>query len=348
MAPTDLGRLADPTQFHEMLDISGQNPRTLIEQLRMMLIIRKAEEKIGDKVTAGNIKTPCHLGIGQEAIAVGVSAHLRSTDRVFGGHRSHAHYLAMGGDVHGLFAEVLGKATGCSKGMGGSMHLHGASVGFIASVPIVAATVPIAAGAALAAKMDGGDDVAVSYFGDGAVEEGALQEALNLAAVQNLPIIFICENNLFASHMRIDLRQPATSTVRFAEAHGIEAEVVDGNDVIAVAKTAEKAITKSRRGEGPSYIEAVTYRWRGHVGPREDIDVGVKRKENLTLWKGRDPVQRLAAALEAKNFLSTSEFSQLQDEVDVLIEDTWDQAERDPYPDEKELLDLVYFSEKVE
>ena len=189
------------------------------------------------------------------------------------------------------------------------MHLYGPQVGFLGSVPIVGASVPIAVGAALAAKMDGKGDVAVSYFGDGAVEEGSVQESLNLAAIMKLPVLFVCENNLFASHMHIRLRQVGDSTARFAQAHGIPATVVDGNDVVAVAAAAGEMIQRARSGEGPAYLEAVTYRWRGHVGPREDMDVGVKRSQDLVLWKGRDPIGRLAVALQMTGALSAERYA---------------------------------------
>lgn len=337
-----LGNLADPTQLNEYLNISGQDKGTLIKQLKMMMTIRSAEEKIADMVSAGKIKCPCHLGIGQEAVAVGVSAHLRSTDRVFGAHRSHSHYLALGGNVEELFAEVLGKITGCSKGMGGSMHLYDGAHGFMGSVPIVAATIPLSVGAALAAKMDGKGDVAVGYFGDGAAEEGVLHESLNLASSLNLPVLFVCENNLFASHLHIGLRQPSDSIARFARAHQIHSEVVDGNDVVGVAEATKRMIDRARKGEGPAFLEAVTYRWKGHVGPSEDMDVGVKRNQDLAKWKGRDPVNRLAKAMEQERMLSPVDLSKSQEEINTLIDIAWENAEQAQFPDQAALLGLVY------
>jgi TPP-dependent pyruvate/acetoin dehydrogenase alpha subunit len=339
-----LGVLVDPSQLHSPLDISECDGDRLLGQLKLMLTIRKAEEQIGDMVTAGKIKCPCHLAIGQEAIAVGVSSHLSSSDHVFGTHRSHAHYLAQGGDLYALFAETLGRVTGCSRGMGGSMHLYGGDFGFVGSVPIVAGTIPLAVGAGLAAKMDDCGDVAVAYFGDGATEEGSFQESLNVASVMGLPVVFVCENNLFSSHMYIGLRQPSGSTARFAKAHRIPAKVIDGNDVVAVTKAAGKAVCRARAGNGPSFIEAITYRWRGHVGSREDIDVGLKRSNSdLVLWKERDPIRRLVAALQNANLLSSGEFSALRDKVQELVLDVWARAEQAPYPEESILLDAVYF-----
>ncbi len=335
-------QLDSATNYCQPINVVDATPQQLIDQLRAMLVIRKAEERIGDMITAGKVHCPAHLGIGQEAIAVGISSQLRPSDRIFGAHRSHSHFLAAGGSVFALFAEVLGRATGASKGMGGSMHLYDSAHGFLGSVPIVAASVPIAVGAALAAQMDGEGDIAVSYFGDGAMEEGALHESLNLAATMRLPILFVCENNFFASHMHISLRQPANSVARFARSHGMPTHVIEGNDIQIVSKTAQIAVQRARDAEGPSFIEAVTYRWRGHVGPREDLDVGVRRSDDLGLWKQRDPVRRLAQALEAVGWLSTEEFIGLDAEVQVAINDAWGCAEQAPYPDTSALLNLVY------
>lgn len=288
-------------------------------------------------------KCPCHLGIGQEAVAVGVSAHLTPEDRVFGGHRSHAHYLALGGDLYAMFAEILGRADGASKGMGGSMHLYGPSVGFHGSVPIVGATIPVAVGAALAAKMDGGKAIAVAYFGDGACEEGALHESFNLAAIMRLPVVFVCENNLYASHLDIKLRQPYDSVARFAIAHGMAANVVDGNDVVAVSRAAKQLITSARDREGPGFLEAVTYRWRGHVGPQEDIDVGVRRSlESLAAWKRRDPIGRLALALIARGEFTEDRYQCLSDEVRAEIDGAVEMARHASYPLFGQIIDMVY------
>ncbi len=295
---SELGGLADPARFREPLEITGQETAGLLHLLRSMWLIRVVEEQVAELVLAGEARTPCHLGIGQEAVAVGICAELRNTDRVFGGHRSHSQFLALGGSPFGLLAEILGRVEGVSHGMGGSMHLYGASVGFHGSVPLVGATIPIAVGAALAAQMDGGDSVAVAFFGDGACEEGVFHESLNLAVVYNLPMLFVCENNLFASHLDIQFRQPSDRVARYAEAHRIRNRTVDGNDVLAVQRAAKELIDAARAGQGPAMLEAVTYRFRGHVGPNEDIDVGVNRRmEDVEKWRQRCPIQRLSAAL---------------------------------------------------
>jgi pyruvate dehydrogenase E1 component alpha subunit len=338
-----LGLLADPQKFHEPLDISGVDAEWLRVQLRSMLKIRLVEQHLAAMRRDGHIGGPVHLGVGQEAAAVGVSAHLRPTDRVFGAHRSHSHLLALGSSIHGLFAEVLGKDTGLSRGMGGSMHLWDQPRGFYGSVPIVAGTVPLAVGAGLAAKLSGTKDVAIAYFGDGAVEEGVVHESLNLASVMKIPVLFVVENNLFSSHMHISLRQPSDAVARFADAHHIDAEVLDGNDLVAVSRCASRLIARARAGEGPGFIEAVTARWYGHVDWREDIDVGVNRStDDLAHWRARDPVRRLVDALSARGDIDAAAVAQEENQLRAEITDAWGRALADPYPPPSALLERVY------
>ena len=342
-AQATLGDLADPARLTGPIDIDGWSGDELRRMLETMIAIRAAEDRLGRMVEDGDIVCPVHLAIGQEAVPVGVSRHLGADDRVFGAHRSHGHYLALGGDVYRLIAETLGRADGCSGGMGGSMHLYAPEIGFMGSVPIVAATVPIAVGAALAAKKDGNGAVAVSYFGDGAVEEGVVHESLNLASHMKLPVLFVCENNLYASHMDITQRQPNDRTARFAEAAGIDALVVDGNSVTDVAAASGSLIERARDGGGPGYLEAVTYRWRGHVGPDENIDVGLRRsRPELEAWKARDPVARLAAAMTARGDIAGREVKRLAKSIRADVAAAARRALRAPYPEAEALLDYVY------
>ena len=341
----DLGRLADPAAFHAPIEIGTTPAEVLRRYYAAMLRIRLAERRLADGRREGLIGGPVHLGVGQEAIAVGVSAYLRKTDRVFGAHRSHSHLLALGASVHKLFAEVLGKDTGHSRGMGGSMHLWDESTGFFGSVPIVAGTVALAVGAGMAARMQGRGDVAVAYLGDGAVEEGVVHESLNLARMQNVPIVFVVENNLFASHMHISIRQPKAATARFAAANDIPFDIVDGNDIVAMASTAERAVGRARAGGGPAFIEAVTYRWYGHVDWRDDIDVGVHRsQQDVANWKARDPMTRLTAAMTQAGIWTANDAQLLEQEVAAQIDADWQRAMADPYPPESALLDRVYAS----
>lgn len=338
-----LGDLADPARFNEPIALDNHATGKLLDFARAIMVIRFAEEAVAELAIGKEALCPCHLGIGQEAIAVGVSRALNAADRVYGGHRSHAHFLALGGNLDSMFAEILGKVTGASRGMGGSMHLYQPDVGFHGSVPIVGATIPIAAGAALACKMDGCGAIAVAYFGDGACEEGVFHETLNMAAVMKLPILFVAENNLYSSHLDIGLRQPADSVARFAEAARINTRVVDGNNVVAVAREASALVEASRRGEGPGFLEAVTFRWRGHVGPNEDIDVGVRRSpEELTAWKGRDPLGRLVAGLANERGVSVDAIDRMAEEVRGAVADAVSAARAASYPDGSALLDLVY------
>ncbi len=342
---SDLGGLANPSLHQDPLDVAGVDPKTLRKFLGDMLTIRLAEEAIGALVEEGLARTPCHLAIGQEAVAVGTSASLNRRDHVFGGHRSHSHLLALGGDLFGLIAEILGKASGVSRGMGGSMHLYAPSVGFRGCVPLVGATIPIAVGAALAARLDEKGAIAVSYFGDGAAEEGVFHESLNLAAARRLPILFVCENNLFSSHLDIQLRQPSDRIARFAEAHAIRSATVDGNDVLAVAASAATLVAHAREGRGPAFLEAVTYRHRGHVGPKDDIDVGVRRTmSELAKWKRRDPILRLLAGMQSRQLIDDAGFETLRGEIRRKIADARTKAESAPYPEASALLGAVFRS----
>ncbi len=337
-----LSRLANPVYFNEPVSLGNIPHKVILKMLEKMVVIRETEENIADMIIKKEVKCPCHLAIGQEAPAVGISMHLRPTDRGFGGHRSHSHYLASGGSIRQLFSEVLGRKTGASKGMGGSMHLYGKNTSFVGSVPIVAGTVPIAVGAALAAKMDQKGDVAIAYFGDGACEEGIVHESLNLAALMNLPIIFLVENNLYSSHLDINCRQPFDKLSRYAEPHGIYSETIDGNDVIQVYNTCKKLVNNARQNKGPSFVEAVTFRWRGHVGPDENIDVGIRRSETeIKAWKKRDPILRLILALEQRNY-SKLKIQSLLIKIKKEVKASRKKALNDPFPKASDLFDYVY------
>ncbi len=342
-----LGELAVANSHQDALELGSSSPSQLQSYLTKMMLIRAVERRLAEVRRDGLVGGPVHLGVGQEAVAVGVSSVLRSSDRVFGAHRSHSHLLALGSDVRKLFAEVLARETGHSRGMGGSMHLWDQSVGFYGSVPIVAGTVSLAVGAAMAARLQDTGDVAVAYLGDGAVEEGVVHESLNLARVQRDPVIFVVENNLFASHMHISLRQPSDCTARFAVAHDIPSYVVDGNDVLSVARAADDLVRAARRGEGPGFLEAVTYRWYGHVDWREDIDVGVNRSQHdVDDWRAKDPVRRLFDAMKAAGVWSDAEQSALQQSIDEQIELAWEAALVDPSPASDCLLGHVYSRSK--
>ena len=333
----------NPKKFQDPIRIKNFPIGSYIEGLKTMKLIRRSEEILGENVENGNIKCPCHLSIGQEAIPVGISQFLNKNDFVFGNHRSHGHYLAMTRDAYPLFAEVLGKITGCAKGMGGSMHIVSAKDGFHGSVPIVSATIPIAVGAGLTSKLNNLGSVAVTYFGDGTTEEGTFHESLNLASYYQLPVLFVCENNLFSSHMHIKERQPSDSVARFAKANSIEHVTIDGNDLSAIMEVSDYAIKRIRKSNSPFFIEVITYRWRGHVGPNENIDVGLRRKDDLSIWKKRDPISRLEKTLIIENHIEEKDIKNMEDEIDLHLENSWDKAMNDDYPDLAQLKDTIYY-----
>jgi TPP-dependent pyruvate/acetoin dehydrogenase alpha subunit len=305
-----------------------------------MTRIRLAEEAVAAMVETGEAKCPCHLYIGQEAIAAGVCEALHCTDTVWGGHRSHGHYLAKGGSLEKMFAEILGKVTGCSRGRGGSMHLIDLDAGISGTVPIVAATVPLACGAAMAYKLRGEARVAVAFFGDGTLEEGHVHESMNLAALFQLPVLFVCENNLYASHLHASERRVGDRLDGAGELHGIPSSRLDGNDAVAVYDAARTAVERARSGGGPSFFECRTFRWRGHVGASFDLDVGVTRKPELAEWMERDPIRLLDSKMGAPDLSN--------DRAGIAQEIAWalDFARQAAKPESSRVEDHV-FSEAV-
>jgi len=330
----NLGNLADPFSAVAPLDLTDVSLEIIQHYYRSCLTIRFAEETLARARQLGEIGGPVHLGIGQEAVSVGVASVLNSDDRIYGAHRSHAQFIAMGGPLSCLFSEILGRKSGVSRGFGGSMHLIHEASGFGGSVPIVGGTVAIAVGAAMAFRLRGVSNMAVAFFGDGACEEGVIHESLNLASVQGEPILFVVENNLFASHMDLEARQPNNSMCRFAEAHEIPYALVDGNDVVQVSRAARQASDLIRSGAGPFFIEAVTYRWLGHVDWRADIDVGLSRSQShIDAWKARDPVGRLKQAIMNSQKLDETDLKAIEIDAEKSVRVAWELALTDDLPD---------------
>lgn len=338
-----INSLFNPKRYHEPLIIDGLESETLRKILNLMYVIRKTEQHLALSKKNDLIKGPVHLGVGQEAIAAGISHNLKKTDRVFGAHRSHSHLLALNPNIYKLFAEILAKETGFSKGMGGSMHLFDQSNGFYGSTPIVSGTVSLAVGAALASKMQKLKDIGVSYIGDGAMEEGVVHESLNLARVSSAPILFVIENNSYASHMHISLRQPCEITSRFGDPNFIPYKLIDGNDVIKIIRNSKELIDGIRNGNGPAILELVTFRWYGHVDWREDVDVGLNRsKEDIKNWKLRDPIKRLSDSMINSKIWSKEEEEEMCNLIDIEIKNAWEKAMNDPYPSKKSINKYVY------
>ncbi|HKX18169.1 MAG TPA: thiamine pyrophosphate-dependent dehydrogenase E1 component subunit alpha [bacterium] len=304
---------------------------------RALLRIRRVEEQIADVYPTDKIQSPVHLAIGQEAASVGVCQALESTDVVFGTYRSHALYLAKGGDLRGMIAELYGKATGCAKGKGGSMHLIDPAAGVMGTSAVVGTTIPQAVGYAWGLRVRGVRGVVASFFGDGAVEEGVFHESMNFAALKNLPVLFVCENNFYAIHSPQETRQPSTDLLERARAYGIPGELVDDSDVFRIHELAGSAIAAMRAGtSGPRFLECRAYRWREHVGPNEDFHTGYRSRAEAQRWIELDPVTRAGERL-APDVRRT-----IDAEVQVEIQEAFEFAERSPFPDAEELYTDVF------
>jgi pyruvate dehydrogenase E1 component alpha subunit len=311
----------------------------LAAMYRDMLRIRMIEEEIAARYAAETMRCPVHLSIGQEAVPVGVSHALRRSDQIVSTHRCHAHYLAKGGDLSAMLGELMGKATGCCGGRGGSMHLFDPEAGVLLSLPIVAASIPIGVGAALAMQRRRTDDVAVIYLGDASLEEGVFHESANFAALRRLPAIFVCENNLYSVYTPLRERQPQRPLTEFGRAHGMPAQAVDGNDAEAVYLAASAAITRARRGEGPSFILADTYRWREHCGPNFDNQLGYRTEAEFEAWRARDPLGQLRSRLTTADAIDED---LLRAGLAREIEAAFESAERAPYPSAETIADRLY------
>ena len=292
-----------------------------------MLRIRLVEESIANKYSEQKMRCPTHLSIGQEAIAVGVCANLTSQDQVLSTHRAHAHYLAKGGCLNSMMAEIYGKASGCSKGMGGSMHLIDTSVGFMGSTAIVANTIPVAVGLALEKKLTRKKSIACVFFGDGATEEGAFYESVNFAIIHSLPILFICENNLYSVYSGLEVRQPVDRKIyKMVRAMGISAQHGNGNDVEEVARKVKHAKTMILKSGGPQFLEFDTYRWREHCGPNFDNNIGYREESEFLKWKKKDPLN---------NFYSENSQKYIDRKIDTIsqeIDDAHQFADDSKFP----------------
>ena len=313
-------------------------PIALYERLyRSLLLIRRVEEEIVRVYPSDVIKSPVHLSIGQEAVAVGVCEGLRPEDVVFGSYRGHAMYLAKGGDLRGMIAELYGKATGCARGKGGSMHLVDVAKGVMGTSAVVGSTISNAVGYAYGAKTLRRDTVVVSFFGDGATEEGAFYESLNFAALKRLPVVFVCENNGYAIHARQSMRQPLANICERAAVFGIPAERIEHNDVLRIHEQVGGAVERLHAGKaGPYFFECLTYRWKEHVGPGEDFGPGFRPREELAKWIKTDQLLRLAGLIPADTRAA------IEREVGAAIRDAFEFAERSPFPHASELLSDIY------
>jgi pyruvate dehydrogenase E1 component alpha subunit len=315
---------------------------TLKKLFTTMLTIRTVEERVAALYPEQEIKCPVHLCTGQEAIAAGVCIHLAKDDTIFSTHRSHGHCIAKGMGLKPLIAELYGKTTGCARGKGGSMHLVDPERGIPGTTAIVGGCIPLAAGAALSAVLQKKAAVSVAFFGDGAVDEGAFAESLNFAALRKLPVVFVCENNNYATNSPRSARQPDVPIVERAAAYGISGAASDGNDVLEVYRLAEQAVSRARRGEGPTLLEFRTYRWKGHVGPTSDIESGCRPADEHEEWMQKCPLDRFKAYLREHDLLSTHDLNHITVEVERLVNEAMEFGKTSPLPEPSELLDQVW------
>ena len=308
-----------------------------------MLRIRMVEEKITELYSEQEMRCPVHLSIGQEAVAVGVCDHLDREDIVMSAHRAHAHYLAKGGDLNSMIAELYGKETGCAMGKGGSMHLVDLNSGFFAAVPIVGSTIPIAVGVAWAFKLKKSSNIVTVFLGDGATEEGVFFESLDFASLKNVPILFVCENNLYSVYSQLDVRQaPGRKLSILAESHGIKSFTGDGNNIDQVSKLSKEAIKHIKTNNAPAFIELDTFRWLEHCGPNSDDDLGYRKKGELDQWIKRDPIDSYKSRMIENHKLTEKEIIKNIEVICTEIDEAFKFAKESLFPDQSILNQHIY------
>jgi TPP-dependent pyruvate/acetoin dehydrogenase alpha subunit len=304
--------------------------KALLLQMRR---IRHVEQEIARRYSEGNMRCPTHLSIGQEAVSAAVGLALRPTDLAVSGHRAHAHYLGKGGSLPAMLAEIYGRIDGCCKGKGGSMHLIDESVGFMGSTAIVAGTIPVGVGLAYGIKCKQADQVSCVFHGDAAVEAGVFFESVNFAVVKNLPVLFLCENNLYSVYSPLSVRQPeGRSIAKMAEGLGMKTGTGNGNDVAEVYAKTSEALAAIRAGGGPQLLEFSTYRWLEHCGPNFDNDIGYRTEAEYLSWKAKDPVASFESALLAQGIVSAAEVAQMDRGIEQEVNAAFDFAEASPFP----------------
>lgn len=305
-----------------------------------MYRIRAVEEEIVRRYPESKMRCPVHLSIGQEAVPAAFAECVKVSDFAVSTHRGHAHYLAKGGNLDAMIAEIYGKATGCAKGKGGSMHLIDLGVNFMGTSAIVGNSIPIGVGLALSAQLKGTDQISCVFLGDGAIEEGVFYESVNFAAVRKLPVLFICENNLYSVYSPLSVRHPeGRSIAKMVEAMGVQIAEGDGNDALAIHQIMQDAIDKVRAGGGPYFLEFSTYRWREHCGPNYDNDIGYRTQEEFQDWQNREPISRLERALHKT---ALSDMNEMRAEVIAEVQAAFEYAEASPFPAQSDAYQGVY------
>jgi pyruvate dehydrogenase E1 component alpha subunit len=315
----------------------------LMEMLRRMLRIRHFEERVIQLVERGEIVGAAHSYIGEEAVAVGACMALRDDDWMTGNHRSHGHPIAKGGDVRKAMAELLGKSTGFCKGKGGSMHLADFSIGILGESGILGSSIPTAVGAALGSRLQGNDRVAVPFFGDGASNEGAFHESINLAAVWKLPVVFLCENNQYAVTSSFKDMVAVDNIADRSAAYNIPGVLVDGQDAIAMYEAVSEAVARARSGQGPSLVEGRTYRYYDHsLGLNRIVRDPYRQDEEVEEWKRRDPIDIHKQLLLSQDIATQAEIDEMEAEVVAQIEEATEFARQSPYPEPGDLFEDMF------
>jgi len=311
--------------------------------LEKLYLIRDLEEAIAKHYPEGEMRCPTHLSIGQEGVPAALSVCLTHEDLAVSTHRSHAHYLAKGGCPKAMVAEIYGKASGCSGGRGGSMHLIDESVGFKGSTAIVGNTIPIGVGLALSQKIRKEKNISVVFVGDGAIEEGVFYEAANFAALKNLPVLFVCENNLYSVYSGLENRQPKGRKINEMVAGlGLKTYSGDGNDVVSAHQLLTQVVDEIKRGEGPVFVELSTYRWREHCGPNYDNQLGYRSEEEFLSWQKLEPIARFEQWLADNNLMTQQAMANIRQQVKETINQAFDFAKTSPFPDASTLDKHVY------
>ncbi|HBG35364.1 MAG: hypothetical protein A2X70_05870 [Alphaproteobacteria bacterium GWC2_42_16] len=311
--------------------------------LRDTLRIRMIESRLAELYAEYEMRCPTHFSLGQEAVAVGVCHHLKKQELITSAHRSHAHYLAKGGSLKKMVAELYGKKTGCATGKGGSMHLIDLDAGFLGAVPIVGSTIPIGVGASFSAYLQGENKLSVIFFGDAATETGAFYESLNFAAIHKLPVVMICENNLYSVMSPLSVRRPeGIKLSNIPQGFGVQSFHADGSDLEEIYQTAGQAIEYARSGKGPVFVEYINYRWLEHCGPLSDTHLGFRTEEDVINGKKKDPVRNYKDKLLKAGILTDSEFSKWEKEIAEEIQEAISFAKESPFPEKEQLLEHLF------
>ena len=319
------------------------DPATAVELYRRMTRVRLIEESIAERYPDGKMRCPTHLSVGQEAPAAVVGMLLSADDLCVSTHRAHAHYLGKGGDLNRLIAELHGKETGCSRGKGGSMHLVDRSVGFIGSTAIVSSTIPVGTGLGLGLQLKNQTAIACVFLGDGATEEGVFFESINFAAVRQLPVLFVCENNRYSVYSSLAARQPKERKIHeLVAAIGVGSSHCAGNDVDGLWQAVADAANHVRTQRKPAFIEIATYRWREHCGPYYDDDLGYRSPDEIAYWHAHDALGIYALKLLDDGILDAVEIDAMNRAIMEEIEAAFRFAENSNYPDKSALFEHVY------